>query len=558
MTIFNKLNEYVTPHALTLTKASTGNHADKAQLLAMFYPILAAHLVQFDKLTQLADLTGAGCGADAVTAIIFGDQTWQDLVASLSEKFGLPTDSVASLMQAATPLALVKITELTDKQGLLVALTGLTAVIPAWAAALLPAGALSGGPTLVHQLKKAGSLSPLATTPVAVPVAASASPVAAAPVSHVSTAPVVAARGGFLKSLLPILGLLIFGGLALLLVRSCQNKPTPVAAPVIQQDHLTKPALIDLALDDSGKKLNRCLTQVGSESLAINVRAALAPLFDTQTCQFQVVGDYSASMPAGQYLPDLVGLIKDVPNASLGLVDKSVRFGGADEQTLLALVEKARALLPQDFDVQAGNPQEFLAALVSDQSRDQEIFDSAKLSEKQPEHQDSTADQTQIKDISPDQQTKEATAVSQPVDEALVADRGNQTAKQALMSLADEAGGEELIAALNLQIINFATGSSQIPIQNQEILDLAAQKLLKSPNINLKITGHTDSQGSQALNKQLSQARAVAVRDYLIDKGVPKDRLQALGVGSDQPIASNDDAQGRFKNRRIEFGLLKQ
>ena len=78
----------------------------------------------------------------------------------------------------------------------------------------------------------------------------------------------------------------------------------------------------------------------------------------------------------------------------------------------------------------------------------------------------------------------------------------------------------------------------------------------KYPQTKVVIEGHTDSVGSAALNKKLSQKRANSVRDYLIKKlDINKDRLTAKGYGKDKPIASNKTAEGRTTNRRIQAAI---
>ena len=72
----------------------------------------------------------------------------------------------------------------------------------------------------------------------------------------------------------------------------------------------------------------------------------------------------------------------------------------------------------------------------------------------------------------------------------------------------------------------------------------------------VKIVGHTDSSGDASKNLLLSQQRANAVKDYLITKSVSADNLSTEGVGSNKPVADNDTAEGRRKNRRIEFEVL--
>ena len=72
------------------------------------------------------------------------------------------------------------------------------------------------------------------------------------------------------------------------------------------------------------------------------------------------------------------------------------------------------------------------------------------------------------------------------------------------------------------------------------------------------MVGHTDSDGDAKANTRLSKRRAVAVRKYLIRNGIEKDRLSAVGVGEDKPIASNDTEEGKDKNRRVEFVIVER
>ena len=78
------------------------------------------------------------------------------------------------------------------------------------------------------------------------------------------------------------------------------------------------------------------------------------------------------------------------------------------------------------------------------------------------------------------------------------------------------------------------------------------------PERRVSIEGHTDSTGSEGFNLELSQRRAEAVRDALIDRGVSGRRLEAVGLGEAYPIASNDTDAGRRQNRRVEIIILKE
>ncbi len=109
---------------------------------------------------------------------------------------------------------------------------------------------------------------------------------------------------------------------------------------------------------------------------------------------------------------------------------------------------------------------------------------------------------------------------------------------------------------LILEGVNFETGQSTLTQESETILNGVAESLIANDTIRVQVTGHTDNTGSRALNRRLSLARAEAVRQYLISKGVPEDRLTARGMGPDQPVASNRTAEGRAQNRRVELQRL--
>jgi OmpA-OmpF porin, OOP family len=98
--------------------------------------------------------------------------------------------------------------------------------------------------------------------------------------------------------------------------------------------------------------------------------------------------------------------------------------------------------------------------------------------------------------------------------------------------------------------INFATGSSALNAEAKKVLDQVFE-CVKADKY--EISGHTDNTGSASGNQRLSKARAQATKDYLVSKGANTDDLSATGYGSDKPIASNDTAEGKAQNRRIEF-----
>ncbi|MEX3951757.1 OmpA family protein [Paraburkholderia sp. EG287B] len=101
--------------------------------------------------------------------------------------------------------------------------------------------------------------------------------------------------------------------------------------------------------------------------------------------------------------------------------------------------------------------------------------------------------------------------------------------------------------------IEFETGSATLTPQGRAILDQMAAVLVKMNTRTVAIIGHTDNAGNRTSNIALSQARADAVKGYLVGKGISPQQMTATGVGPDQPIASNDTSDGRARNRRIEF-----
>jgi outer membrane protein OmpA-like peptidoglycan-associated protein len=108
-----------------------------------------------------------------------------------------------------------------------------------------------------------------------------------------------------------------------------------------------------------------------------------------------------------------------------------------------------------------------------------------------------------------------------------------------------------------LEGITFATGKADITSESEETLQKALRTLRTYPEIDVEISGHTDDVGSNSSNRRLSQLRAEAVKDWLINHGVESNRLSAMGYGEEQPFVPNDSPENRQKNRRIEFKRIK-
>jgi OmpA-OmpF porin, OOP family len=134
----------------------------------------------------------------------------------------------------------------------------------------------------------------------------------------------------------------------------------------------------------------------------------------------------------------------------------------------------------------------------------------------------------------------------------------NDRATNELASLQSGFGVKDLLFALNDSVFSFASDSAEVPESMDPFLKTAAADLkqLKAGHV-LEIAGYTDNTGDDALNVALSQRRAESVREALIKYGADPDMLVAKGYGEADPIANNDTAEGRLKNRRIEYHVVK-
>lgn len=138
--------------------------------------------------------------------------------------------------------------------------------------------------------------------------------------------------------------------------------------------------------------------------------------------------------------------------------------------------------------------------------------------------------------------------------EEVAAKRANE---EAVKKLEEAKSVEEVVTALNASIINFASGSSEIPADAKPVLDKAAEVLKAQPaNTNIEIGGYTDSDGADDANQKLSEARATSVKNELVRLGVAEAMLTAKGYGEANPVAENDTPDNKFKNRRIEYKVV--
>ncbi|HJL16065.1 MAG TPA: OmpA family protein [Sandaracinaceae bacterium LLY-WYZ-13_1] len=103
-----------------------------------------------------------------------------------------------------------------------------------------------------------------------------------------------------------------------------------------------------------------------------------------------------------------------------------------------------------------------------------------------------------------------------------------------------------------LEGVLFESGSATIQEDSYPRLDRVVEYMTHRPSTRIRVAGHTDNVGNPQRNQALSEARAESVRDYLVEQGIDAARIEAVGYGDQQPIASNDTDEGRAQNRRIE------
>lgn len=114
-----------------------------------------------------------------------------------------------------------------------------------------------------------------------------------------------------------------------------------------------------------------------------------------------------------------------------------------------------------------------------------------------------------------------------------------------------------LDAALADRIIEFESGKATLADSGKAILDQMSVALLRLKDKKVEVIGHTDNAGSRAGNLSLSQARAEAVKAYVVGRGVHPDMVSVSGEGPDRPVADNRTPEGRARNRRIEFKVVQ-
>jgi len=157
-----------------------------------------------------------------------------------------------------------------------------------------------------------------------------------------------------------------------------------------------------------------------------------------------------------------------------------------------------------------------------------------------------------------DAQRRQNEAAHRAAEEAQPAPRGAQGDLR--VQVADLGGRESegsLVISLTEPDLTFPTGKASLPAGGLPIFDRIASLLIEHPTVTARVEGHTDASGRAEANLRLSQARAEAVKQALVDRGVTEGRIEALGFGETRPLADNGTKAGSLRNRRIEVYFIE-
>ncbi|WP_182406134.1 OmpA family protein [Psychrobacter sp. GP33] len=484
MDIINHLTRTVSPAVL-----GDDHTPAKQNLLEQFYAIFAARLA--DKATY------DRFGNDTIARDDQGfyDRVWTEgsqrdsISRELATAHNVDATAARGLVAMAAPLAYHEIKSLAGTtpvpQFLNDNRSTFDSHIPAWAAAVVPAGMIAAAP--------AGTR--ISDT------------VSMAPLQHTEEK-----SGGFMKALLPIIGLIILGALAWALLRGCQNNPEPVGTPMVTEQQTdgekqtavattVEPASLRITTGDMENTLYACRLNVGDETLRTTVMNAVDTAFgaDANKCKADVDDNFAMDMPAAAQLATILPIIKSVPNASMMIKGEEIIVNAPDATALTKLVSDLQAAVPAMTVIAEG-----------------------------------------------------------PLNEQSEIDNSMTAAETAMNNLGEQPSPRDVARALSLQVVNFAVDEAVIPDENKRLLDRAVALMKQVPDMKLMIIGHTDKTADAAYNMKLSQERAQAMKDYMVSQGADSAKLMTKGMGETDPIADNSTEQGRFRNRRIEFTVYDE
>ncbi len=360
-----------------------------------------------------------------------------------------------------------------------------------------------------------------------------------------------------------VLGTLILAALAVIFgLAAIENKLETDARSVVDsqvaaaaEEDATVPLRTDIAIDASATDL-RLRGTVGHEPHAVE----LQPLVE----RIEGVGSVTVEL---EYLPPVNVEVPQVVAAPITITwtAGSATIAGevSDEATRTAMVgalEEAfvRGVAADEFTIKEGAPSErdWLSAILGlieiggDTLPDGMIFINAS---------------ERLVQMSGEYETRQERADAQDDIEEVIA--GTTFAFSSGLSIPEPPAftpedvvelQESIDDLIEGKVVEFELNSDVLTPVGVELLNEILDALEQFPNVPIEIGGHTDSQGDAVENLDLSERRAQAAFDYLVASGQDPERFVVRGYGEDVPVASNDTADGRARNRRIEFKALEE
>lgn len=257
-----------------------------------------------------------------------------------------------------------------------------------------------------------------------------------------------------------------------------------------------------------------------------------------------IVDKLSIARGAGPYFQDAViagiGVLPGLVNGRMSLLDQELSLSGeTKDKALFDQLKNRPQGLPDDVSwrnaVRLDSTSREKAESLREEKLDQEVV-------KKTEPEVKSAEELAKKRnwLSPDETQKRL--------DDLYKESGAVSAKECQLLMNSIVRGSA---------IRFGVNSSVISSSSYDVLAKVQSVATRCTNTVIRIEGHTDSDGSDAYNLELSKRRARAVIRYLVDKSIPENRLDAKGYGEKQPVASNSSSQGKALNRRIEFVVFE-
>jgi len=229
------------------------------------------------------------------------------------------------------------------------------------------------------------------------------------------------------------------------------------------------------------------------------------------------------------------------------------------DKTLVELQQEHSAMLIRASQLEADH-----ARMEAEQARLLVATTSEEAQRAQEEKEDALvkeAESARAAELSAQEADQARRLAESRASEAEYARREAEIASQQIDSLTRQLENLQLRqtesgVVVTLGDVLFASGETELVEGGLSSLEEVVDLLQTEPDKQIRVEGHTDSLGDAETNLQLSEQRAQAVREALISLGVAADRVTALGMGEDFPIASNDDEAGRARNRRVDVILL--